>query len=101
MWRARPPEPQQILLLRAARERFNLSPLVVHVNYLTNLASLDPLIRSRSIESFRGELARSATIGADFLVLHPGSYRGSTKEEGIAAFALGLRDASQGIYAPG
>ena len=92
MWRARPPEPQQILLLRAARERFDLRPLVVHVNYLTNLASLDPVIRSKSIESFRGELVRTAAIGAEYLVLHSGSYRGSTREEGIAAFALGLRD---------
>src|SRR5438105_7476025 len=101
MWRARPPEPQQILLLRAARERFDLRPLVVHVNYLTNLASLDPVIRSKSIESFRGELVRTAAIGAEYLVLHSGSYRGSTREEGIAAFALGLRGAAEGFHASG
>ena len=60
MWRARAPEARQIQLLRAARERFDLHPLVVHVNYLTNLASLDPIIRSKSIDSFRGELVRTA-----------------------------------------
>jgi deoxyribonuclease-4 len=100
MWRARPADPQQIKLLKAARDRFDLHPLVIHVNYLVNLASLDPVIRAKSIECFRGELDRAAAIGAEHLVLHPGSYRGSSVEEGIAAFVLGLRDASHGIRAP-
>ena len=101
MWRARPPESVQIQLLRAARERFDLHPLVIHVNYLTNLASLDPVIRSKSILAFRGELERAAAIGAEYLVVHPGSYRGSSIEEGIAAFVLGLRDAAEGFNSPG
>jgi deoxyribonuclease-4 len=100
MWRSKPADAQQIRLLRKARERFDLNPMVIHVNYLVNLASLDPTIRSRSIECFRGELERAAAIGAEFLVLHPGSYRGNSIEEGIAAFVLGLRDAAHGIHAP-
>jgi deoxyribonuclease-4 len=99
MWRSRPTDAQQIKLLRAARERYDLRPLVIHVNYLVNLASLDPVIRAKSIECFRGELERAAAIGAEYLVLHPGSYRGASVEEGIAAFALGLRDAAEGIHA--
>jgi deoxyribonuclease IV len=97
MWRAGVPDPRQIKLLRAARERFDLNPLVIHVNYLVNLASLDPVIRAKSIDAFRGELTRAIAIGADYLVVHPGSYRGHTVEEGIAAFALGLRDAADGL----
>ncbi len=95
MWRARPPDPQQAKLLRAARERFDLRPLAIHVNYLVNLASGDPAVRSMSIAAFRGELERAAAIGAEYLVVHPGNYRGRSAEEGIAAFALGLRDASR------
>lgn len=98
MWRAKPPDPQQVRLLHAAREQFDLHPLVIHVNYLINLASLDPVIRAKSIDAFRGELERAHIIGADYLVLHPGSYRGITAEEGIAAFALGLRDAAKGLH---
>jgi deoxyribonuclease-4 len=97
MWRARVPDPLQIKLIRAARERFNLAPLVIHVNYLVNLASLDPVIRAKSIDAFRGEMERAIAIGAEFLVVHPGSYRGHSIEEGIAAFSLGLRDAAQGL----
>lgn len=97
MWRARVPEPEQIRLIRTARERFDLHPLVIHANYLINLASQDPVIRAKSIEGFRGEIERAAAIGAEYLVVHPGSYRGQSVEEGIAAVALGLRDAAAGL----
>ncbi len=81
MWRARAPEPAQIRLIRDARERFDLHPLVVHANYLINLASQDPLIRAKSIDGFRGEMERAAAIGADYLVVHPGSYRGQSRKK--------------------
>jgi deoxyribonuclease-4 len=99
MWRARPPDALQVRLLRAARDRFDLHPLVIHVNYLINLASLDPVIRSRSIAAFRGELDRALAIGAEFLVLHPGSHRGSSPEQGIEAFVEGLHDAARELPA--
>src|SRR5215469_15724766 len=101
MWRSRPADTLQIKQLRAARERLDLHPLAIHVNYLVNLASLDPVIRSKSIACFRAELERAAAIGAEFLVVHPGSYRGSSVEEGVAAFVLGLRDAVEGVDAGG
>jgi deoxyribonuclease-4 len=93
MWRARLPDPQQVKLLKVARERHDLFPLSIHVSYLVNLASVDPEIRTKSIEAFRGEIERASIIGAEYLVLHPGNYRGRSVEEGIAAFVLALRDA--------
>jgi len=61
----------EILALQRARERLDLLPLVIHVNYLINLASLDPALRERSITSFRGELERAEAIGAEHLVTPP------------------------------
>ena len=101
MWRARAPDPEQIKLLRAARERFDLNPLIIHVNYLINLASVDPVIRAKSVDGFRGELDRAVAIGADYLVLHPGNCRGRSVEEGAGSFATALRDASRGFRAQG
>jgi deoxyribonuclease-4 len=98
MWRARPADPGQIELLKAARERFDLNPLVIHVSYLVNLASADPVIRAKSIAAFRGELERAAAIGAEYLVLHPGSYRGRSVEEGIADFVAALREAAASFH---
>jgi len=101
MWQARPPDPVQVKLLRNARDRHDLHPLIIHVNYLINLASIDPTIRAKSVAGFRGELDRAKTIGADFLVLHPGNYRGRSVEEGVASFATALRDASRGFRSHG
>jgi len=97
MWRAGTPDPLQVRLLTAARVRHDLYPLAIHVSYLVNLASLDPVIRSKSIAAFRGELERAHALGAEYLVLHPGSHRGCEMEESIGAFVLGLRDASDGL----
>jgi deoxyribonuclease-4 len=101
MWRARLPDPAQIRLLAAARRRFDLNPLVIHVSYLVNLASADPVIRAKSIAAFRGELERAAAIGAEYLVLHPGSCRGRSVEEGIADSVAALRAAAAGFHSRG
>jgi len=101
MWRTVPPNAADIHRMRSVRERLNLTPLAIHTNYLVNLAALDPEIRRKSIASFRGELERANQIGADYLVVHPGSYKGQSLEEGIAAFALGLAEAAEGFREPG
>ena len=89
------PAKEDITALRRARERLDLRPLAVHVNYLINLASIDPVIREKSITAFRGELERAEAIGAEFLVTHPGNYRGQPVEQGIAAFVLGMAEAAR------
>ena len=99
MWRARPPDRAEVKRLHAARERLDLKPLAIHANYLINLASFDPVIRRKSIDGFRGELERGRAIGAEYVVLHPGSYRGSLVDEGVAAFVLGLAEAAEGFSA--
>jgi len=97
MWRASAPDALDVKRMRAARERFDLNPLVIHTNYLANLASLDPEVRVKSVASFRGELERALVIGAEYLVLHPGNYKGQPLEQGIAAFVLGLAEAASGV----
>ena len=97
MWRASIPDADDIARIRRARKKFGLRPLVVHANYLINLAAADAVTRARSIDAFRGELERSTAIGAEYVVLHPGSYRDYTLPEGIAALALGLEAAAKGL----
>ncbi len=101
MWKASAPKPEDVAKLRAARVDFDLAPLVIHVSYLVNLASVDPVIRAKSITGFRGELERAITIGAEYLVIHPGSYKGQTVEAGIAAFVAGLHEAAKGMRLDG
>ena len=101
MWRAAGPDPADVRRFQAARRKFDLKPLAIHTNYLVNLATLEPETREKSIKSFRGELDRAATIGAEYLVLHPGNFKGQTMQEGLAAFVLGLAEAAQGFQASG
>lgn len=101
MWRPSVPGKDDILAMRRARDRLDLTPLAIHVNYLVNLASLDPVIREKSITAFRGELERAAAIGAEYLVTHPGNYRGLGMDEAIAAFVLGMAEAANGCAKSG
>ena len=53
------------------RTSYDLKPLVIHTNYLVNLASTNQLFLEKSIEAFRGEIERALAVCADYLVLHP------------------------------
>src|SRR6202140_2106278 len=76
---------------RARRSELGLGPLVIHDNYLINLASPDRVMRTRSIQAFHDELVRALSLGADFLVAHPGSCMGSETPQAIAEIAQGMR----------
>src|ERR1700686_1545832 len=82
---------------RARRAELALGPLVIHDNYLINLASPDRVMRTRSIQAFHDELVRAVSLGADFLVAHPGAGLGSEKSQAIAEIAQGIRQAARGM----
>src|SRR6202140_849473 len=82
---------------RARRAELGLGPLVIHTNYLVNLASSDPVLRTRSIQTFHDEMVRALALGADFLVVHPGSALGAAPADAVRAVAQGLRQAVRGI----
>ena len=52
---------------------------------------------AKSIAAFRGEVERALALGAEFLVLHPGSFRGSSREEGLQRVALAIEQAVDGL----
>lgn len=54
-----------------------------HDSYLINLASPDPVLRARSIESFVCELTRTERLGLNYLVSHPGNFM-DERASGIA-----------------
>lgn len=97
MWRASPPSPGAVQLLQRARERFHLKPLVIHDNYLINLASCSETLRAQSTAAFRGEIERALAIGAEYLVAHPGNCKGHSVERGIYAVVRSLAEAAQGL----
>src|SRR6202044_163397 len=79
---------------RDRRKELGLGPLVIHDNYLINLASPNPVLRTRSVQAFHQELVRALALGADFLVAHPGcsgpDCGPNRAGESVSAIAQGL-----------
>jgi len=82
---------------RARRTELGLGPLVIHDNYLINLASPERVMRARSIQAFHDEIVRAVSLGADFLVAHPGASMGNSVSQAIEDIADGMRQAARGI----
>jgi deoxyribonuclease-4 len=100
-WRAQDLTAEGCERFREARAAYALAPLVIHDNYLINLGSADSFIRERSIAAFRKELERAVALGADYLVTHPGSAKGSTAMQGIKSCIDSLRQAAKGLKLDG
>jgi deoxyribonuclease-4 len=96
-WMAKPLTREAIALFKKTRRVTKLSPILIHTNYLINLAAADELLLAKSIASFREEAQRAIALGVDYLVLHPGSARGSCEADGIATCARSLKIATKGL----
>jgi deoxyribonuclease-4 len=70
--------------------------VVAHDSYLINLASPDPVLRARSIESFRKELERSRALGLRAVVSHPGNYM-DDRNAGLERNARGYAECLEAV----
>jgi deoxyribonuclease-4 len=97
MWRAPKVDPKQAARMKELRTKLDVGPLVIHTSYLVNVCSQTEEVREKSVVAFRGEIERALTLGAEFLVLHPGSWKGLTREEGLTLAADSIRRAIDGL----
>src|SRR5438045_9220108 len=96
-WMAKPLTRSAIDLFRQTRKQTKLSPVLIHANYLINLCAADEVLLLKSIASFREEVQRAIALGVDYVVLHPGSARGSCAADAIETCARSLEVATQGL----
>jgi len=89
-WRARPLGPDAIQTFHQARDETGISPVAAHDSYLINLASPDEGLCKRSQEALWEEMQRAETLGIPYLVIHPGSHRGSGEQDGLYRIARGI-----------
>jgi deoxyribonuclease IV len=89
--------PAQCDAMRGLREKYGIGPMAIHSSYLVNLASATPEFHRKSVAAFRGELERALALCAEFLVLHPGSFRGRSREEGLELVANSIAEAAEGL----
>lgn len=67
-----------------------LSDIIVHAPYIINLASYKENIYELAVDFLKTEIERTAAIGSDYIVLHPGSYTDKDSEYGINRIVEGL-----------
>jgi deoxyribonuclease-4 len=97
MWRAPKVDPKQAERMKALRAKLDVGPLVIHTSYLVNVCSQTADFREKSVVAFRGEMERALAFGAEYLVLHPGSWKGLTRDEGLKLAAESIERAIDGL----
>src|SRR5262245_46077714 len=62
-WMAKPLTRDDVLLFHQTQRQTKISPVLIHCNYLVNLAAADEAMLRRSRESFREEVKRALLLG--------------------------------------
>jgi deoxyribonuclease IV len=70
---------------------FPLENIVVHAPYIMNLANPDPEKRDFAVRFLSEEIKRTAAIGANQIVLHPGAAVGQDPKVGLDFIVEGLQ----------
>src|ERR1043166_3001424 len=95
-WAERSVDDAERAAFRIAMRDTRVGVTVAHDSYLINLASPDPALRRRSIESFVAELQRCRALGVAYLVSHPGNYM-DDRESGVRRNADAIAEALQRV----
>ena len=96
-WKAAPVKPEDAAKMKALRAQHDVGPVAIHASYLINLCSQTESVRVNATAAFRGEVERALALGAEYLVLHPGSWKGLTREEGLRLAAESIEEAIDGL----
>jgi len=99
MWQGGPARIPELdaAAFRARREELRLGPLVIHANYLINLAAAQPMLRTRSIQAFHDEIVRAVALGADFLVVHPGARGEGSAAQAVSTIVESVKQATKRV----
>jgi deoxyribonuclease-4 len=96
-WKSSPVKTADAVKMHELRAKHDISPVAIHASYLINLCSQTEAVRANSTEAFRGEVERALALEAEFLVLHPGSWKGLTREQGLTLAAESIEKAIEGV----
>lgn len=78
---------------RALMEENGMHNFIVHAPYIINLANtVKPETFTLAVEFLEKEIQRTAAMGAEVLVLHPGAHVGAGAEAGTAQIVKGLNE---------
>jgi len=81
---------EDIEIFKKKVKQAKINPVVVHIPYTLNLASVRQPFYKITIREFIIDLIEVDKLGADYLVTHMGSYKGGTEEGGLLRIANAL-----------
>jgi deoxyribonuclease-4 len=90
MWRPTTWKPDDVDQFHSLMADGPIKSVVIHASYLINLAAADE-VREKSLEAMLHALRAGETIGADGVVVHPGSAKKDPVPEAIERIADGVR----------
>jgi deoxyribonuclease-4 len=89
-WKEKMPSQRQVDLFRETRKTAGIQTILSHCTYLINIASNEPEKLEKSRIALASEMERSALLGIDYVVLHPGAHMGQGDEKGLETAARSL-----------
>jgi len=92
-WRATPYTEEDFARFREALAASEIRGVLIHAVYLLNCASEEPELRARSLEALTHSLRIGKAIGADAVVVHPGSAKAGPSADAIARAGAVFREA--------
>lgn len=92
MWYVPKLEPGEAELFKRAWSQSCVADVVSHIPFLVNLASPDPALFDKSLTRLKKEIIRAKELEVKYIVLHPGSYTTSSRQEGLESTIRGLKE---------
>lgn len=75
---------------KAKRTKLDIKPVFIHLPYLVNLATPDERLYRISIRLYIESIKDADSLGAEYIVTHMGSHKGSGEEIGLKRFSKAL-----------
>jgi len=92
-WDVSPIDPDHAAAFRDAVKAAGLSMVVAHDSYLINPASVDPSLRTKSIDGLITELNRAEQLGIPWVVAHPGAAGEQLPATAVTRAGAGIAEA--------
>lgn len=89
-------DPADINRMKQLSKQTDFGPLVAHAPYTLNFASSKQDVREFAMRVLGEDLERMASVGASFIVMHPGSHVGNGLETGIQRISSALKNVVTG-----
>ena len=90
-WAVKPFTKEEVAEFRKKRKANDIWPILVHIPYLSNLATPDDKLWKISIASYIKDIKRTDVLGAEFFITHLGAHTGSGEKAGIKRFCDGMK----------